>query len=47
MTATLPDTIRTRAYIDGQFVDAADGTSFSERGRACMRGTPGRATQAS
>jgi gamma-glutamyl-gamma-aminobutyraldehyde dehydrogenase len=28
VTATLPDTIRTRAYIDGQFVDAADGTSF-------------------
>ncbi|HWM01051.1 MAG TPA: aldehyde dehydrogenase [Actinophytocola sp.] len=28
MTATLPDTIRTQAYIDGAFVDAADGATF-------------------
>lgn len=28
MTATLPDTIRTQAYIDGQFVDAVDGATF-------------------
>lgn len=28
MTATLPDTIRTRAYIDGAFVDAVDGATF-------------------
>ena len=28
MTAALPDTIRTQAYIDGAFVDAADGGTF-------------------
>lgn len=28
MTATLPDAIRTQAYIDGEFVDALDGTTF-------------------
>ncbi len=28
MTATLPDTIRTQAYIDGAFVDAVDGATF-------------------
>ena len=28
MTATLPDTIRTQAYIDGAFVDALDGATF-------------------
>ena len=28
MTAALPDTIRTQAYIDGAFVDAADGATF-------------------
>jgi gamma-glutamyl-gamma-aminobutyraldehyde dehydrogenase len=28
VTATLPDTIRTQAYIDGQFIDAADGSTF-------------------
>ena len=28
MTALLPDTVRTRAYIDGAFVDAADGATF-------------------
>jgi len=28
MTAVLPDTIRTQAYIDGAFVDAADGATF-------------------
>jgi gamma-glutamyl-gamma-aminobutyraldehyde dehydrogenase len=28
MTIALPDTIRTRAYIGGSFVDAADGTTF-------------------
>lgn len=27
-TAQLPDTVRTRAYIDGAFVDAADGATF-------------------
>ena len=28
MTTVLPDTIRTQAYIDGTFVDAADGATF-------------------
>jgi 4-(gamma-glutamylamino)butanal dehydrogenase len=28
MTAVLPDTLRTQAYIDGAFVDAADGATF-------------------
>ncbi|BAK35474.1 aldehyde dehydrogenase [Microlunatus phosphovorus NM-1] len=28
MTATLPDAIRTQAYIDGEFVDALDGATF-------------------
>ena len=28
MTATLPDAIRTQAYIDGAFVDALDGATF-------------------
>jgi len=28
MTAVLPDTIRTQAYIGGAFVDAADGATF-------------------
>jgi 4-(gamma-glutamylamino)butanal dehydrogenase len=28
MAITLPDTIRTQAYIDGSFVDAADGATF-------------------
>jgi 4-(gamma-glutamylamino)butanal dehydrogenase len=28
VTAALPDTARTRAYIDGRFVDAADGAVF-------------------
>lgn len=28
MAATLPDTVRTRAYIDGTFVDALDGATF-------------------
>jgi gamma-glutamyl-gamma-aminobutyraldehyde dehydrogenase len=28
VTATLPDTIRTQAFIDGRFVDAANGATF-------------------
>lgn len=28
MTAALPETIRTQAYIDGAFVDAEDGAAF-------------------
>lgn len=28
MTGALPDTVRTQAYIDGEFVDAADGATF-------------------
>ena len=28
MTAVLPSTIRTQAYIDGEFVDALDGATF-------------------
>ena len=28
MSAALPDTVRTQAFIDGEFVDAADGATF-------------------
>ena len=28
MTAALPDTARTQAFIDGDFVDARDGATF-------------------
>ena len=33
MTAVLPDTIRTQAYIGGAFVDAADGATFDSVAR--------------
>jgi 4-(gamma-glutamylamino)butanal dehydrogenase len=33
-TTTLPKTVQTRAYIDGAFVDAADGATFDNRSPA-------------
>ena len=38
MTATLPDTIRTQAFIDGGFVDAVDGATFDSARPGHRRG---------
>lgn len=37
MTAALPDTVRTRAFIDGEFVDAIDGATFESLAPATGR----------